>query len=522
MAPVGILPSAARRAEGPGVAARAASSSLSSPAPVPDGLQAPGLVVTLHNAARKDYAGGLADVLGVRFPGVADVKAAAAALQDVSRETTVGSLIEVSPGSIRFRRMIPPDEPVPTDQENVASKKAITGWSVQSRRQMLRSFAALDYAPLYAEGGMPARVTLTYPADWLPVASSGADVKRHLDVLERRFVRAWGEPLMCLWKLEFQRRGAPHIHFLMRRPNGLAGHHRPARLRNRRAYADGLRFGGVGGWLALTWADIVAHPDPAERAAHELAGTQVDVKDALRVTDPKRASVYFSKHGAWKGSKEYQNHIPAEWRESGAGPGRFWGYRGLRPVVISAQVDGGKDYQLAKRAMRRWSARTRIWDRETLSVRYVKTTKPVRVQRGNRVRTVRRPVVRLRGPSGTLCVNDGPAMARELARLIALTVEWDRQAAGARTGADVMARGMRLAELRRAKASRCGVPGCGRPGRSYMVGQRCDGHAPVGGRMVDGPGGFDGIPACPATLATLDGNGQSGTNGSPVSGGHSQ
>jgi hypothetical protein len=361
---------------------------------------------------------------------LAEVKAAAAALQDASRSTPLRSQIDVSPGSIRFRRSVPADDESPLpDSQNDATKQAITAWTVQSRRQMLRSFAALDYTPMFADGGLPARVTLTYPADWLPVAASGADVKRHLDVLERRFVRAWGEPLRCLWKLEFQRRGAPHVHFWMRRPNGLAGQHREARLRNRRSRADGLRFGGVGGWLAVTWADIVNHPDPVQRAAHQLAGTQVDVKDALKVIDPKRASVYFSKHGAWKGSKEYQNSVPAEWRETGAGPGRFWGYRGLRSIVISAQVDGGKDYILAKRTMRRWSARTRIWDRETLSVRYVKTTKPVRVQRGNRVRTVRRPVVRLRGPSGALCVNDGPAIARDLARFIVMTAEWDQAAA---------------------------------------------------------------------------------------------
>ena len=120
-------------------------------------------------------------------------------------------------------------------------------------------------------------------------------------------------------------------------------------------------------------------------------------------------------------------------------------------IVISAQVDGGRDYLLAKRTMRRWSARTRIWDRETLTVRYVKSTRPVRVKRGKRYRMVRRPAGRLGGRSGTLCVNDGPGLAGDLARFIALTVEWDRQAREHRLGVGVMARAMRLAELRRAK-----------------------------------------------------------------------
>jgi hypothetical protein len=42
-------------------------------------------------------------------------------------------------------------------------------------------------------------------------------------------------------------------------------------------------------------------------------------------------------------------------------------------------------------------------------------------------------------------------MATDLARLIALNVEWDRQAREYRLGVGVMARAMRLAELRRAK-----------------------------------------------------------------------
>jgi hypothetical protein len=350
------------------------------------------------------------------------------------------SQIEVSPGSIRFRRTVPPDggEDLPAAEQSGSGRQAITSWTLKSRRQMLRSFAALDYEPMFAEAGIPARVTLTYPADWLAVAPDGTAVQRHFRMLERRFVRAWEEPVTCLWKLEFQHRGAPHFHLWQRRPNGVAGQARRARYdaaciawqvtgevgprpRYRSAHADGLRFQQ---WLAETWADVVAHPDPEQRAAHVLAGTQVDVKDGLRGIDPKRASTYFSKHGVGKGSKEYQNKPPEEWTE---GPGRFWGYLGLRPLIRAALVDGGRDYQVAKRTMRRWSARTRTWDQATLSATYVKATRPVRVKRGKRWRTVRRPVGRLGGRSGTLCVNDGPRMAQYLADVIYLTAEQDRR-----------------------------------------------------------------------------------------------
>lgn len=406
------------------------------------------LVVTGQNSACKESPGSVADILGVRFPGEADVVCAAAALTGSSRRSPLRSQIEVSPGSIRFRRTVPPDggDDMPATEQSGSGRQAITSWTVKSRRQMLRSFAALDYAPMFAEGAIPARVTLTYPGDWLAVAPSGVAVQRHFRILERRFVRAWDEPMVCLWKLEFQHRGAPHFHLWQRRPNGVAGQARKARYdaaciawqasgrigprpRYRPAHGDGLRFGA---WLAVTWADIVAHPDPAQRAAHELAGTQVDVKDGLRGTDPKRASTYFSKHGLGKGSKEYQNQVPAEWLDQGEGPGRFWGYLGLHSLIVAAEVDGGRDYQVAKRTMRRWSARTRTWDQDALSVRYVKATRPVRVKRGKRWRTVRRPAGRLGGHSGTLCVNDGPAMAQYLAQVIYLTAEQDRREQEAR------------------------------------------------------------------------------------------
>jgi hypothetical protein len=298
---------------------------------------------------------------------------------------------------------------------------------------MVRSFAALDYAPMFDGNGIPARVTLTYPSDWLTVAPTRQAVRRHFKMLQSRFVRAWGEPVIALWKLEYQGRGAPHFHLLMRRPEGTAGQVREARFaaamltweasgkmgsrpRYRRSLGDGLKFTQ---WLAVAWADIVHHQDPEERAAHQRAGTSVDVKDALKATDPKRASVYFSKHGVVKGSKEYQNRPPKEWVDAGVGPGRYWGYLGLDQLVVAAQVDGGQDYQLAKRTMRRWASRARVWDPEARCYRYVKAmqvkAKPTEARPG---RKVRRPVNRLSGASGSLCLNDAPAMAAELARLI--------------------------------------------------------------------------------------------------------
>jgi hypothetical protein len=468
-------------------------------------VPASGLVVTGQNGSRIFAGASVAEILGLRFPGEADVRRAAEALGKATRESRLRSQIDVSPGSIRLRRTVPddPDRELSGAGGDTSPRKPITAWTAKSRRQMARSFAALDFSPMFAGNGISVQVTLTYPDDWLTVAPTRLAVQRHFKIFESRFVRAWGEPVVCLWKLEYQRRGAPHYHLLMRRPDGVAGQYRRTRFEAamlaweaagrhgrrpyyRPAHADGLRFGQ---WLAATWADIVNHPDPDQRARHLAAGTRVDVKAGLRGTDPKRASVYFSKHGLDKKSKEYQNKPPAEWVKAGGGPGRYWGYLGLSQLVMSAQVDCATDYYQAKRTLRRWSARTRLWDQQTLSARYVKATRPVRVQRGGRVRTVRRPVARLGGLSGTLCVNDGPAMAGYLARVIALSVKQDQAASIQRTGTDRQARALRLAELKRRHEHRCEWLGCAEAGRLYPCGRRCDRHRPGevdGGRPMDG------------------------------------
>ena len=64
-------------------------------------------------------------------------------------------------------------------------------------------------------------LTLTYPGDWLAVASNGEAVKRHFAALAKRYERSWGEPLLCIWKLEFQSRGALPFHLPTTPPMGL-------------------------------------------------------------------------------------------------------------------------------------------------------------------------------------------------------------------------------------------------------------------------------------------------------------
>jgi hypothetical protein len=282
----------------------------------------------------------------------------------------------------------------------------ITSWSRKSRNKLREVFGQLDWTPLFAEGGIPAMVTLTYPGDWLAVAPHAAACKRHLDLFRKRYERAWGRKLIGAWKREFQRRGAPHYHFLMVPPTGTA---------------DGMGFRV---WLSVTWANIVAAErcwgdlcSPSNRCeyhAHKLAGTGVDYADGLKATDPQAAASYFLKHGSFA-DKEYQNQAPDEWVEAGS-VGRYWGYWGLSKAVAGTYVEDA-EARAAVRTLRRYSraqgvvARVPVW-------RYRTVVDPDTGEVSARWRksSTKRRIYHLRHGAGYLTSEDAPALLSQVAR----------------------------------------------------------------------------------------------------------
>ena len=330
--------------------------------------------------------------------------------------------------------------------EESAGRGEIAGWSSKSRARMVARLAELDWAPMFEQGDFPAMVTLTYPGQWQSVAPNGAVVKEHLNAFFRRFERAWGEDLICVWKLEFQGRGAPHFHIMMCPPAGRAGAQRQAehaekvaayeaglsakRPRWRPAVGDGLIFRD---WLSAVWADIVAHPDLEQRKWHEMAGTAVDYSEGERARDPKRMAVYFGKHGTFA-AKEYQHDVPELWQEDGRGPGRFWGVRGLKRVRGAATISGN-DMLFLGRVLRKYGTRTRVWSPERghhfrpqmkavyrWRARDVWVTPAgVRVARKFQRRKTSVRVRRMTAATGAgfLVVNDGPLLAEKLAAALA-------------------------------------------------------------------------------------------------------
>ena len=298
----------------------------------------------------------------------------------------------------------------PTGNDKCATGGVITEWSRKSRSAMCRTFAELDYSPLVESGRVPAMVTLTYPGDWEVVALDGASVKRHMVLWRKRFQREYGEPARYIWKLEFQRRGAPHIHLWMTPP-----------------ISPGRSGQGFAQWLSEAWAQVVDHPDAEQKARHRLAGTAIDVRNGLRACDPKRLAIYFTKHSSpnMNGDKEYQPIVPELWRQPGRGPGRFWGVYGLKKAV--AVVETTQDaYMAARRIVRRWSRSQAVYGDS--SSRFPSAVVPrtviLRVPRVDRDtgaveyrRMRRRRALCGQGglAGGYALVNDGPAFASLLA-----------------------------------------------------------------------------------------------------------
>ena len=298
-----------------------------------------------------------------------------------------------------------------TGSDQSGTGGVITAWSRKSRSSMCRTFAELDYTPLVDSGRVPAMVTLTYPGDWEVVAPDGASVKRHMVLWRKRFQREYGEPARYIWKLEFQRRGAPHIHLWMAPP-----------------ISPGRSGRGFAQWLSETWAQVVDHPDAEQKARHLLAGTAVDVRNGLKACDPKRLAIYFTKHSSpnLNGDKEYQHIVPELWQQPGRGPGRFWGVYGLKKAIAVVELTQDA-YIAARRIVRRWSRSQAVYGDSasrfpTVVVPRTAIRLVTHVNRDTGAVTYRR--VRRRR---TLCnqgglaggyalVNDGPNFAAQLAR----------------------------------------------------------------------------------------------------------
>lgn len=213
---------------------------------------------------------------------------------------------EVRPAGVRFQVSPTAETRWRSDAYRGNSTRGrVREFSARSRSR-LRA-AALDLGEFYDPDLL---LTLTYPGDWRTVAPDGPSCRRHLKAFRKRLERYLASlgvtDWSALWFREFQRRGAPHFHLLLWGAGLSCLDIRQARR-----------------WLAVAWAELVAHPDPREFAKHRKAGTGLEVCRS-------KSFAYAVSYA----TKPHQKQVPDDFDR----PGRWWGlWRASvpAPVVLS-------------------------------------------------------------------------------------------------------------------------------------------------------------------------------------------
>jgi len=185
----------------------------------------------------------------------------------------------------------------------------IKEFSDKSRKNFIKALLSLERSPVHM-------VTLTYP-DRYPGPQEAKNHLHHFAVrLMLTFPKAW-----FYWKLEPQRRGAPHFHLL----GDFADDMPPAALRS---------------WVSAVWFQVVGSKD----LRHLRAGTRVDV-----IQGHRHLVRYLTKYVS-----KPQGH--ANWES----PGRFWGKIGTSNIPVSQGVHftlGRREVIQLRRLIRRWLKR---------------------------------------------------------------------------------------------------------------------------------------------------------------------
>jgi hypothetical protein len=230
------------------------------------------------------------------------------------------SIVEIYADMIKVK--MPTKNPV----MNRGERRECKGFSENSRRRLIQKMAQWNLNDLYGYF-----ITLTYPCVY---AEDWRIWKRDLDTLFKRMERKYPKLVGSCWRVEFQRRGAPHFHLI-----AVCGE-----------ACENLVLFRI--QIAEMWAEIVAEgyrisggdmaAYAAEQEKHRRAGTGIEA-----VQGRKQLMAYVSKYLA----KVDQVNVPDGW-------GRNWGFRNLNgqldfsPVEI-VEIDYCEAKQL-KRYIRRW------------------------------------------------------------------------------------------------------------------------------------------------------------------------
>lgn len=176
-------------------------------------------------------------------------------------------------------------------------RQTISEFSRASRRRLLQLLNSLNRNKIK----LPLFITLTYPGEF---PEDPRVWKKHLQAWRRRMLRKFGRCPM-VWRLEFQKRGAPHFHLL--------------------AFVD-APLAEVRGFVSGSWYEACGKIS----AEHLRAGTNVE---AVR---------------SWAGVNAYAAKYMGKLEKLAAGvenPGRFWGVWLKELLPISFEVVPLTHYQ---------------------------------------------------------------------------------------------------------------------------------------------------------------------------------
>jgi hypothetical protein len=157
----------------------------------------------------------------------------------------------------------------------------VVKFSYASRSRLLRQLAGIDQKQV----GRVLFCTLTYPEVY---SRNPLDWKSHLDLFWRRLRRRWPGASM-FWRLEAQKRGAPHYHLLV--------------------FGVGEELTALRRWFSVSWFEVVGSGD----MKHLRAGTGVELMRSwngvtsyaakyLGKVEEQELPDYWAKVGRWWGS----------------------------------------------------------------------------------------------------------------------------------------------------------------------------------------------------------------------------
>lgn len=199
--------------------------------------------------------------------------------------------------SVKHSEMVADNTSQMDDKEQKVKRGRISEFTKKSRLRLMREMSKMR------RDALPVLVTLTYPAVY---PDNPKIWKRHLDNFLKRLQRKYPN-ISGVWKLEPQKRGAPHFHLLV----------------------WGAPYLGLLHCVALMWFQVVGSGDEK----HLRAGTRVE-----QVKSQRGVMFYASKY--------LGKEITVDWGCAG----RFWGKFGKESlpygqfVVIETSPEKFQEY----------------------------------------------------------------------------------------------------------------------------------------------------------------------------------